>query len=140
MRGMEPPPDHDPARIDATPGDSDRPDTTRVDDLAARIAARIAARSAAGATAFADAAREFEDDYRGLLAAIASLHARFAFDRDGRPGAIAAVRNALPAVECDLLDAIVDDHACEVAAIEEALWRVARAAARGADRSAAPGA
>jgi hypothetical protein len=123
---MEPLPEHDTARTDTTPSDSHRPDTTRIDDLAARIAGR----SAAGTAAFADAAREFEDEYRSLLAAIAGLHARFAFDRDGRPGAIAAVRDALPPVECDLLDAIVDDHVCEVAAIEEALWRVARAAAR----------
>ena len=123
---MEPLPEHDTARTDTTPSASNRPDTTRIDDLAARIAGR----SAAGTAAFADAAREFEDEYRSLLAAIAGLHARFAFDRDGRPGAIAAVRDALPPVECDLLAAIVDDHACEVAAIEEALWRVARAAAR----------
>ncbi len=130
MRGMEPLPERDTTRRDTTGTQSARADAT-LDDLADRLAAR----AASGTAAFADAAREFDDEYRQLLAAVAGLHARFAFERDGRPAAIAAVRDALPAVECDLLDAIVDDQACEVAAIEEALWRVARAAAR---RSAPP--
>ena len=97
---------------------------------AERLAAHLAERIVGDADNFADAARSFENEYRTLLAAVAALHARFAFDREGRPAAIAAVRNALPPVERDLLDAIVEDHACEVAAIEEALYRVARAARR----------
>ena len=95
---------------------------------AERLAARIAERIGQDAEAFTDAARNFEEEYRRLLAMVAALHTRFAFDREGRPAAIAAVRNALPPIERDLLDAIVEDHACEVAAIEEALYRVARAA------------
>jgi hypothetical protein len=98
-------------------------DTEEAERLAARIAERIGGH---GGT-FDDAARDFEQEYRRLLAAVAAMDTRFAFDRDGRPAAIAAVRNALPPTERDLLDAIVEDHACEVAAIEEALYRVARA-------------
>jgi hypothetical protein len=60
-----------------------------------------------------------------LLAAIRDLGPQYAFERDGRPEAIAAVRLALPPVERDLLDAIVDDHACEVAALREALLQIA---------------
>jgi hypothetical protein len=97
---------------------------------AERLATHIAERVAADGASFAEAARNFEEQYRQLLSAVAASHTRFAFDREGRPAAIAAVRNALPPVERDLLDAIVEDHACEVAAIEEALYRVACAARR----------
>jgi hypothetical protein len=62
------------------------------------------------------------DDYRALLDSIRDSDSRFAFDRDGRPDAITAVRNALPALERDLFDAIIEDYACELAAAEEA-WR-----------------
>jgi hypothetical protein len=64
-----------------------------------------------------------------LLAAVQSTDARFVFDRDGRPGAIAAVREALPPSERELLDAIIEDHACELAAVHEAMFQVARASA-----------
>ncbi len=40
------------------------------------------------------------------------------------------MREALPATEREILDAIVEDHACEVAAIHEAMFLVARACAR----------
>jgi hypothetical protein len=69
----------------------------------------------------------FETSVAPLLQAIRDSDARFAFDREGRPGAIEAVRQALPAVERDLFDAVVEDHACEVAALREALCQVARA-------------
>ena len=65
-----------------------------------------------------------------LLEAIRTLGSRFHFDREGRPGAIAAVRHALPSMERDLFDAVVEDHACEVAALTEALWQVAGAMSR----------
>jgi hypothetical protein len=68
-------------------------------------------------------------DYDELVAAVARTAPRFAFDRAGRPGAIDAVRAALPVVERELFDAILDDHACEVAAVEEALFQLARACA-----------
>jgi hypothetical protein len=73
---------------------------------------------------FAEASRGFEPEYQHLLRAISRLDPRYAFDRAGRPAAIAAVREALPIMERDLFDAIVDDHACEVAAVEEALFRL----------------
>ena len=78
--------------------------------------------------AAADAAA-LEPLFRELLAGVQKSDARFAFDRDGRPGAIAAVREALPAAERELLDAIIEDHACELAAVHEAMFQVARAAA-----------
>jgi hypothetical protein len=66
-----------------------------------------------------------------LLQAIRKLDARFQFDREGRPDAIGAVRDALPSMERDLFDAVVEDHACEVAALTEAVWQLAAAIARG---------
>jgi hypothetical protein len=66
-----------------------------------------------------------------LLDAIRMVDARFHFDRDGRPGAIEAVRHALPSMERDLFDAVIEDHACEVAALTEALWQVAAVVTRG---------
>ena len=65
-----------------------------------------------------------------LIAAVRALDARFNFDLEGRPGAIAAVRHALPTMERDLFDAVIDDHACEVAALAEALWQLAAALIR----------
>ena len=56
--------------------------------------------------------------------------ARYAFDAQGRPGALAAIRAALPAMERDLLDAVLEDVACELAAWQEALYQVAQAAKR----------
>ena len=65
-----------------------------------------------------------------LLDALRVLEARFNFDRQGRPGAIEAVRHALPTMERDLFDAVIDDHACEVAALAEAIWQLAAAMIR----------
>ena len=78
----------------------------------------------------ADAAL-LEPLFRDLLTEVQRSDDRFAFDLDGRPGAIAAVREALPPAECELLDAILEDHACELAAVREAMFQVARAAAAG---------
>lgn len=94
-------------------------------DVAQR-ADRLAARLSAGATSFAAASADCRDEYRLLREAIARLEARFAFDREGRPNAIAAVREALPLMERELFDAILDDHACELAATEEALFQVGK--------------
>ena len=85
---------------------------------------RLAERIAGTDQPFAEASRAFATDYQHLLRAISRLGPRYAFDRDGRPAAIAAVREALPVMERDLFEAIVDDHACEVAAVEEALYRL----------------
>jgi hypothetical protein len=79
---------------------------------------------------FADGSAQLASTYQELLREVRTLGARFAFDRDGRPGAIDAVRAALPAMECDLFDAVLDDYACEIAAIEESLYQVVRAYGR----------
>ena len=80
-------------------------------------------------------ARSFDEDRSALGTALSELvrtvrasHERFAFDREGRPGAIAAVREALPASEAELLSAILEDVAAELAAYQEALYQVAVAA------------
>jgi hypothetical protein len=70
----------------------------------------------------------FQAAFDTLLAAVAAGEARFAFDRDGRPPALQAVRDALPAMEAELLDAILEDVACELAATQEALYQIAVAA------------
>ena len=78
-----------------------------------------------------DAVRQrSEEQYLALLHAVRATHARFAFDRDGRPGAVHAVREALPAMEREVFDAVLEDHACELAAVEEALYQFALALAR----------
>jgi hypothetical protein len=99
-------------------------------DALQRQAERVAARMSRQLALFAEAAHEFDSEYRELLAAASRLGPAYAFDRQGRPSAIEAVRQALPLMERDLFDAILDDFACERAAIEEGLYRVALACAR----------
>ena len=48
----------------------------------------------------------------------------YAFDRDGRPGAIAAIRGALPLTERELFDAVIENFECELAAHREALFQM----------------
>ena len=75
-------------------------------------------------------------ELQALIDAVRELDERFTFDARGRPGAIEAVRHALPSMERELLDAVLDDHACEVAAVKEAMYRLAAAlAARGSATS-----
>jgi hypothetical protein len=81
-------------------------------------------------SSFDDVRRRAEPQYQALLHAVRAAHERFAFDRVGRPGAVHAVREALPAMEREVFDAVLDDHACELAAVEEALYQFARALAR----------
>ena len=70
----------------------------------------------------------FQTAFDALLAAVAaSGDGRYAFDRDGRPQALQAVRRALPAMEAELLDAILEDVACELAAVQEAMYQLALA-------------
>ncbi len=90
-----------------------------VEPRAEAVAARIG-----DEPSFADAARHVQAEYDELLRAIRDVDPRFAFDRDGRPGAVTAVREALPLMERELFDAVMEDHACEVAAIQEALYQV----------------
>jgi hypothetical protein len=100
------------------------------DAVVSEHAAAVAAQMTGEAATFAQAAATMGAEYEALLRAVAERGAAFAFDRDGRPSAIDAVRQALPAVERDLFDAILDDYACERAAVEEALYRVALAYGR----------
>jgi hypothetical protein len=99
---------------------------TEVSECAQRLAATLAREE----TSFDAVRQRAGSEYLALLNAIRKTHERFAFDRDGRPGAIGAVREALPVMERDLFEAVLEDHACEVAAVEEALFQFARALAR----------
>ena len=65
-----------------------------------------------------------EQEFHRTLQAVKASHPKFAFDRDGRPGAIAAVRAALPTMERELFDAVLEDCECELAATREALLRM----------------
>ena len=104
---------------------ADDPSLSDVARHADAVAARVG-----DTPSFTDAARSFEAEYDQLLRAVRDVDARFAFDREGRPGAVTAVREALPLMERELFDAVMDDHACEVAAIQEALYQVLLAARR----------
>lgn len=95
-----------------------------------RCADQLAIRLAGDEASFDAARQRAEEEYLALLGAVRRTHQRFTFDRDGRPHALNAVREALPMMERDLLDAVLEDHACELAAVEEALYQFARALAR----------
>jgi hypothetical protein len=101
-------------------------DKTAIEALASACADCLPAQP----TTFRDDRHALGADFDRLIAEVRASDPRFAFDREGRPGAIAAVRQALPAMEADLLDAVLDDFACELAAVEEALYRLALAARR----------
>src|SRR6185503_15944382 len=94
-----------------------------------RCAEHLAASVTGGDLSFDTVRQRAEPEYLALLNAVRKTHARFAFDRDGRPGAINAVREALPMMERDLFDAVLEDQACELAAVEEALYQFALALA-----------
>ncbi len=99
---------------------AERSDIERLADACAiRLPAALSAEAAAT-----------EPTFVALLDAIRQSDPRFAFEREGRTGAIAAVREALPLIERDLFDAVVEDHACEAAAISEALLLLVHALAR----------
>ena len=92
-----------------------------LDTLAAACAERIPS----APSSFQEDRPVLGEALEALIAAVRDSHDRFAFDREGRPGAVAAVRHALPAMEAELLDAILDDVTCELAAYQEALYRLA---------------
>lgn len=94
-------------------------------EAVAREVERLARRFVDRAAGPADA----DSEYRELLVLIRDLDRRFAFEDEGRAAAIDAVRNALPAMERDLLNAIIEDFGCELAAAAEAARQIARAAA-----------
>ena len=94
----------------------------------AALASACAHQLPASPTTFAADRAGFQSSLEALLTAVAASDARLAFDRDGRPQAISAVRHALPATEAELFEAILEDLACELAAAQEALYQVAVAA------------
>jgi hypothetical protein len=65
-----------------------------------------------------------EQEFRRRLEAVKTTDPKYTFDRDGRPGAIAAVRSALPLIERDLFDAVMEDCECELAAVRETLFQM----------------
>ena len=67
-----------------------------------RAAEQLATRLTGTERSFAAARQHVEAEYLALLNAIKATHERFAFDRDGRPGAVNAVREALPAMEREI--------------------------------------
>jgi len=93
----------------------------------AALASACARQIPAAASTFVADSPAFKTAFDALLAAVAAADPRFAFDRDGRPQALAAVRGALPALEGELLNVILEDVACELAATQEALYQVALA-------------
>jgi hypothetical protein len=90
----------------------------------ARLADMCASRIDPAARSFDDAFPQFKSEINQLLEALRALDPRYLFDRDGRPGAIAAIRGALPGIEGELFDAVMEDCECEIAATREALFQV----------------
>ena len=97
-------------------------------DAVSQYAAECARAIPAEARSFAGDRASFAPALDALIGAVRDSHERFTFDVEGRPGAIAAVREALPASEAELLGAILEDVAAELAAYQEALYQVAIAA------------
>jgi len=93
----------------------------------ARLAEICASKLTSAASSFDDAVPQFTSEFNQLLDALKARDPRYMFDRNGRPGAIAAIRGALPAIERELFEAVVEDCECELAATREALFQIARA-------------
>lgn len=92
-----------------------------------RLAEMCAARIPAAPGSFDDAHQELKSEIGQLLDTLKAQDPRYTFDRTGRPGAVAAVRGALPSIERELFDAVIEDCECELAATREALYQIARA-------------
>jgi len=92
----------------------------------ARLAEICASRIDPESPSFVDALPRFEKEIGQLLGALKALDARYLFDHEGRPGAVAAIRGALPAIEQELFDAVMEDCECELAATREALFQVVK--------------
>ena len=95
------------------------------------LASACAARMPAAPDAFHVDVTQFEAELHALLEAVRKTGDRFACDHAGRPAAVDAIRNALPALERDLFDAVLEDVACELAAMQETLYRVIAVARSG---------
>jgi hypothetical protein len=67
---------------------------------------------------------DFEREFHQILERVKASDQRFTFDREGRPGAVAAVRGALALMERELFDAVIEDCECELAATREALFQL----------------
>jgi len=67
---------------------------------------------------------DFEREFHQILERFKASDQRFTFDRERRPGAVAAVRGALPLMERELFDAVIEDCECELAATREALFQL----------------
>ena len=67
---------------------------------------------------------DVEREFTRTLDAVKGSHAQFMFDREGRPAAIAAIRGALPTIERELFDAVIEDCECELVANREAMFQV----------------
>jgi|SRR6266850_1634000 len=93
----------------------------------ARLAEMCAARIDPETRSFDDGFPRFKNEMNQLLEALKALDPRYLFDRGGRPSAVAAIRGALPTTERELLDAVMEDCECELAATREAFFQVARA-------------
>lgn len=65
-----------------------------------------------------------EEEFQLTLALVRASDPKFFFDHEGRPGALAAIRAALPAVERELFDAVIEDCESEIAATREVLFRI----------------
>jgi hypothetical protein len=65
-----------------------------------------------------------ERAFQQTLEAVKTSNPQFVFDREGRPAAIAAIRGALPMMERDLFDAVLEDCECELAATREAMFQM----------------
>jgi hypothetical protein len=100
------------------------------DSTLSQLASACAARMPTSPETFHHDVAHFEAELHALLDAVRQMDDRFAFDRDGRPGALEAIRNALPALERDLFEAVLEDLNCELAATRETLYRVINAVRR----------
>ena len=86
--------------------------------------ARACVAAAAPGARVDDPASPFGHAFQALLAALMEANPRLIFDRAGRPAAVAAVRDALPQLEQELFDAILEDCACELSATHEAIGQI----------------
>jgi hypothetical protein len=106
-----------------TPPSDDPPSDAR--PPIAALASACAAKLPAHPSTFNADAGAFDTAWQALVAAVAGSDPGYMFDRAGRPDAIMAVRHALPAMERELFEAIMEDVTCELAAVQEALYRIA---------------
>ena len=93
----------------------------------ARLAEMCASRVGPAAASFDENFPLFKNEMNQLLDALKAMDPRFLFDRTGRPGAISAIRGALPGVERELFDAVMEDCECELAATREAFFQLVKA-------------